>query len=47
MKNNKIIKVISGVTLLSMLTYTLPVMAYTKEEMVYVKTDATGKNMKP
>lgn len=43
MKNNKIIKVISGVTLLSMLTYTLPVMAYTKEEMVYVKTDATGK----
>lgn len=43
MKNNKIIKVISGVTLLSMLTYTLPVMAYTKEEMVYVKTDAEGK----
>ncbi len=43
MKNDKIIKVISGVTLLSMLTYTLPVMAYTKEEMVYVKTDAEGK----
>lgn len=44
MKSDKIIKVISGVTLLSMLTYTLPVMAYTKEEMVYVKTDAEGKN---
>ena len=43
MKNNKIIKVISSVTLLSMITYTLPVMAYTKEEMVYVKTDAEGQ----
>ena len=36
MKNNKMIKVISGVTLVSTLCYTLPVMAYTKEETIEI-----------
>ena len=44
MKNNKMIKVISGVTLVSTLCYTLPVMAYTKEETVYSKLDANGSS---
>ena len=43
MKYNKILKVISSLTLVSMMCYTLPVMAYTKEETVYSKLDATGK----
>lgn len=43
MKNNKMIKVISSLTLVSMMCYTLPVMAYTKEETVYSKLDASGK----
>lgn len=44
MKNNKMIKVISGATLVSTLCYTLPVMAYTKEETVYSKLDANGNS---
>lgn len=43
MKNNKMLKVISSATLISILLYTLPVMAYTKEETVYSKLDQTGK----
>ena len=36
MKNNKVIsKVISGTLLCSMVGYTLPVFAYTKDETVY------------
>ncbi|MCI8481968.1 MAG: hypothetical protein HFJ27_02550 [Clostridia bacterium] len=42
MKNNRMVKVISSATLISMLLYTLPVMAYTKEETVYSKLDQTG-----
>ena len=42
--NNKIFsKITSGVLLCTMLTYTAPVMAYTKQETVYSKVDSTGK----
>lgn len=44
MKNNKVIKLISSITLCSILGYTLPVMAYTKEETVYSKLNADGEN---
>ena len=43
MKNKSILKVISSLTLVSMMCYTLPVMAYTKEETIYSKLDASGK----
>lgn len=43
MKTNKIGKIISGITVVSMLCYTMPVMAYTKEETVYSKLDANGE----
>lgn len=47
MKNNKIIsKVISGTLLCSMVGYTLPVFAYTKDETVYSKLDSNGNNYK-
>ena len=47
MKNNKVIsKVISGTLLCSMVGYTLPVFAYTKDETVYSKLDSEGKNYK-
>ncbi len=47
MKNNKVIsKVISGTLLCSMVGYTLPVFAYTKDENVYSKMDSNGKNYK-
>ena len=47
MKNNKVIsKVISGTLLCSMVGYTLPVFAYTKDETVYSKMDSNGKNYK-
>lgn len=42
--NNKIFsKITSGILLCTMLTYTAPVMAYTKQETVYSKVDAEGK----
>ena len=47
MKNNKVIsKVISGTLLCSMVGYTLPVFAYTKDETVYSKLDSDGNNYK-
>ena len=36
-------KVVSTILLGTMFTYTLPVLAYTKEESVYSKLDANGK----
>ena len=43
--NKKIItKLTSGALLFTMLTYTLPVFAYTKDETVYTKIDVNGKN---
>lgn len=43
--NNKIIsKVISGTLLCSMVGYAVPVLGYTKDETVYSKLDASGKN---
>lgn len=45
--NNKIIsKVISGTILCTMLTYTVPVLAYTKDETVYSKLDTNGNEYK-
>lgn len=45
--NNKVIsKVVSGVLLCSMIGYTLPVFAYTKDETVYSKLDASGDGYK-
>lgn len=45
--NNKVIsKIISGTLLCSMVGYTLPVFAYTKDETVYSKMDSIGKNYK-
>ena len=45
--NNKVIsKVISGTLLCSMVGYTLPVFAYTKDETVYSKLDNEGNNYK-
>lgn len=45
--NNKVIsKIISGTLLCSMVGYTLPVFAYTKDETVYLKMDSNGKNYK-
>lgn len=42
--NQKIVsKVLSGVLLCTVLTYTMPVLAYTKEETVYSKVDTSGK----
>lgn len=47
MKNNKVIsKVISGTLLCSMVGYTFPVFAYTKDETVYSKLDSDGNNYK-
>lgn len=43
MKMSKLItKLTSGLTLCTMLAYTMPVLAYTKEEKVYTKLDTTG-----
>ena len=45
--NNKVIsKIISGTLLCSMVGYTLPVFAYTKDETVYSKLDSDGNNYK-
>lgn len=46
MNNNKISKIISGTVLLSMMSYTIPVFGYTKDETVYSKLDASGNNYK-
>lgn len=45
--NNKVIsKIVSGTLLCSMVGYTLPVFAYTKDETVYSKLDTSGSNYK-
>lgn len=45
--NNKIVyKIISGTLLCSMIGYTVPVFAYTKDETVYSKLDTSGNNYK-
>ena len=45
--NNKVIsKIVSGTLLFSMVGYSLPVFAYTKDETVYSKLDASGNNYK-
>lgn len=45
--NNKVIsKVLSGITLCSVIGYTMPVFGYLKDETVYTKLDNTGKNYK-
>lgn len=44
MNNKKIIKITSGILLCTMLAYTTPIFAYTKEETVYSKLDADGTN---
>ena len=46
MKNKVISKLIAGTLLCSMVSYTLPVFAYTKEETVYAKLDNRGNNYK-
>lgn len=43
--NNKIIsKITSGMLLCTMIAYTTPILAYTKEETVYSKIDVNGNN---
>ncbi len=45
--NNKIMsKVVASTLLVSMVGYTIPVFAYTKDETVYSKLDASGNNYK-
>lgn len=45
--NKKIIsKLVAGILLCSIVGYTLPVFAYTKEETVYTKLDSNGNNYK-
>lgn len=45
--NNKVIsKVLSGITLCSVIGYTMPVFGYLKDETVYTKLDNTGENYK-
>ena len=45
--NSKLVsKIISGTLLVSMVGYTLPVFAYTKDETVYSKMDNAGTNYK-
>lgn len=46
MKKKIISKVISGTILCSMLAYTTPVFAYTKDETVYTKLDSNGNQNK-
>ena len=44
MKSNKVIsKIVASTLLCSMVGYTLPVFAYTKDETVYSKLDSEGK----
>ena len=43
--NKKVIsKITSGVLLCTMLAYTTPVLAFTKDETVYSKIDSNGNN---
>lgn len=43
MEKSKIIsKAVSGVLLCTMVAYTSPILAYTKEETVYSKVDTSG-----
>ena len=45
--NNKIMsKIVASTLLVSMVGYTIPVFAYTKDETVYSKLDASGNNYK-
>lgn len=45
--NKKVIsKLVAGILLCSIVCYTLPVFAYTKEETVYTKLDSKGNNYK-
>ena len=45
--NKKIVsKVVSGALLCSMIGYTVPVFAYTKDETVYSKLDVSGSCLK-
>ena len=45
--NSKLVsKIVSGTLLVSMVGYTLPVFAYTKDETVYSKMDNAGTNYK-
>ena len=47
MKSNKVIsKIVASTLLCSIVGYTLPVFAYTKDETVYSKLDSEGKNYK-
>ena len=46
MKNNIISKAVAGLALVSMVGYTVPVFAYTKDETVYSKLDANGDSYK-
>lgn len=46
MNKKVILKLVAGTLLCSMVGYTLPVFAYTKEETVYTKLDSNGNNYK-
>ena len=43
MKNNIISKAVAGLALVSMVGYTVPVFAYTKDETVYAKLKENGE----
>lgn len=45
MKEKNFLKITSGVLLCTMLTYSLPVLAYTKDETVYTKLDTSRKEL--
>lgn len=45
MNNKLILKLTSGVLLFTMVAYTTPVFALTKDETVYSKLDTTRKNI--
>lgn len=45
MKEKNILKITSGLLLCTMLTYSLPVFAYTKDETVYTKLDISRKEL--
>ena len=46
MNKKLVLKIVSGLTLCSMVGYTLPVFAYTKDETVYSRLDTTGNSYK-
>jgi hypothetical protein len=43
MKEKKILKITAGLLLCTMLAYNVPVIAYTKDETIYQKLDASRK----